>query len=114
MTLDTTSREDAILGRLTACRRELKRKLDTQRIRYEIVKKLQGIFNDAYLLAKKGKDTKDGEKWARVAAYAAQTIDGLCSKFDERQLDEDLITVERLMNEAKAKSEDETIEKGNG
>jgi hypothetical protein len=113
-TLNANSRKDVILGSLNACRRVLKRKLDTQRIRFEIVKKLRDIFNDAHFLAKKGKDFKEREKWARVAAYAAQTIDGLCSRFDEREIDENIIMLERLTNEAEAKDENKTVEQENG
>ncbi len=90
-------------------------KLDTQRLRVEIVNKLRDIFNDAHFLAKnRDMDLREREKWARVAAYAAQTIDGLCLRFDEREVDEDLSMLERLINEAKAKNKDKDVEQRDG
>jgi len=96
---------------LVSCRQILR--LDTQRVRGQLVRKLGGIFSAADSLAHDQKlQLKEREAWARIAAYVAQTIDGLCSGFDERQVDTDLAELERLINEAKAKVQNENLQTG--
>jgi hypothetical protein len=75
------------------------------------VKKLRDIFNAAHVLAQNRElSLVERHRWARVAAYSAQTIDSLCEKFDERQIDRDLAELERLVNEATAKNQSEKLE----
>lgn len=107
------SRKNMIIRRLDACRRTLK--LDTQHIRVEIVGELREIFGAARILAQNcDLELKEREKWARVAAYAAQTIDGLCTKFDEREIDTKLTELGRLVDEAEARIEAKKLEDKNG
>jgi hypothetical protein len=104
-------RKNVVASRLGACRRILR--LNTRRIRLELLAKLGDIFNEAHALAQdRGLALREREKWARVAAYAAQTIDGLCSKFDAQQVDTDLAELERLINEARAKAKAANIQAG--
>lgn len=106
-----TLRTTRIISGLASCRQILR--LDTQRVRAQLVRKLGGIFNDANALAHaKELQPKERVGWARVAAYVAQTIDGLCSGFDERQIDTDLAELQRLINEAKAKVQNENLQTG--
>jgi hypothetical protein len=103
------TRKELIEKRLNVCRRILR--LDTQRIRFELVTKLRDIFNAAHALAQnRDLDLRERQKWARVAAYAAQTIDSLCVKFDEKQIDKDLAELERLVNEVRAKTKSRSAE----
>ena len=103
------TRKELIGSRLSVCRKILR--FDTQRIRFELVKKLRDIFNAAHVLAQNRElSLVERHRWARVAAYCAQTIDSLCEKFDERQIDRDLAELERLVNEATAKNQSEKLE----
>ena len=103
MFLVKITRKKLIESRLNVCRRILR--LDTQRIRTELISKLRDIFNAAHALAQNHEvDLREREKWARVAAYAAQTIESLCEKFDEKQIDRGLVELERLVNEARARA----------
>ena len=105
------TRKELIEKRLNVCRRILR--LDTQRIRFELVTKLRDIFNAAHALAQnRDLDLRERQKWARVAAYAAQTIDSLCVKFDEKQIDKDLAELGRLVNEVRAKTNARSAEAG--
>ena len=105
------TRKELIEKRLNVCRRILR--LDTQRIRFELVTKLRDIFNAAHALAQNRElDLRERQKWARVAAYAAQTINSLCEKFDEKQIDKDLAELERLVNEVRAKTTARSAETG--
>jgi len=47
---------------------------------------------------------KQRQMWTRVAAYIAQIINSAASGFDEKQIDEDLNKLEKLINEATAKN----------
>jgi hypothetical protein len=42
--------------------------------------------------------------WARIAAYIAQIMNTIANGIDERQIDNDLALLERLVNEATAKN----------
>jgi len=56
---------------------------------------------------------KQRQMWARVAAYIAQIMTTVTEKFDEREIDKELDELERLVNEARAKSKvSGTEEKG--
>jgi hypothetical protein len=50
--------------------------------------------------------------WARIAAYTAQIMNNVAKGIDERQIDQDLDHLEKLINEAKAKAKDGATEKG--
>jgi hypothetical protein len=91
-------------------------KTDTQKIRLKTMKQLEELFNMASEMAKgeiqyQTIDSKpqritlsQRQRWARVAAYIAQIINGVAAHFDERQIDEDLAKLERLIDEAKTKT----------
>jgi len=95
-------------------------KINTQEIRERLLENLQAIFENAVKLAK-GEVTVDGEKltlkerqaWARVAAYTAQVIESVASGFDERQIDVQLDELEKLVNEARAKTKNGKTQKEN-
>ncbi|MEM3875162.1 MAG: hypothetical protein QXU45_08545 [Candidatus Bathyarchaeia archaeon] len=91
-------------------------KTDTQKIRLKTMKQLEELFNMASEMAKgeiqyqteNGKPQRitisQRQRWARVAAYIAQIINGVATHFDEHQIDEDLAKLERLIDEAKTKT----------
>lgn len=113
-TRQRSSRIHMMKRRISQLREELK--IDTQELRGKALKKLEELFNLASTLAKgefqtqteNGKQQKltlsQRQKWARVAAYIAQIINGVATHFDERQIDEDLQKLEGLINEATAKN----------
>ena len=108
------SRTFMITRRTTQLREEVK--IDTQQIRIKTIERLEEIFTLATTLAKgeiqfqteNGKPKRitlsQKQRWARVAAYIAQIINGVATHFDERQIDEDLAKLEKLIDEAKAKT----------
>ncbi|MEM2394469.1 MAG: hypothetical protein QXQ47_07190 [Candidatus Bathyarchaeia archaeon] len=108
------SRIGMIKRRITQLREELK--INTQELRSKTIQKLEELFNLASALAKgefqtqveDGKQRKftlsQRQKWMRIAAYIAQTINSISNTFDERQIDEDLAKLEELINEAAAKT----------
>jgi UDP-galactopyranose mutase len=86
--------------------------VDTQSIRAKLLAQLQGIFDMAVGIAKgkvkhfkddEGKEhkvtLKQREKWARIAAYAAQVMSGLATGFDEKQFQTDLKKLEAMVAE---------------
>ena len=91
-------------------------KVDTQRIRERLLRGLEEIFNLAASLARgeiqtltvDGKQVKvtlkQRQMWARVAAYTAQIMNSIAEGFDEREVDNLLDELERLVNEAKTKA----------
>jgi uncharacterized protein (DUF608 family) len=48
---------------------------------------------------------KQRQMWARIAAYIAQIMNTIANGIDERQIDKDLAELEKLVNEARAKTE---------
>ncbi|MFQ6074348.1 MAG: hypothetical protein ACE5KC_03920 [Candidatus Bathyarchaeia archaeon] len=94
---------------------KLKRRVqvDTQRMREKTLTSLVQLFDIATKIAKgevkyeSGKlvTLKQRQLWARIAAYIAQIINGICKGFDERQIDTQLDELERLVNEARSKAE---------
>jgi hypothetical protein len=77
-------------------------KLDTQKIRAKLVTQLQTIFDYAMARAReKRAEESSRQAWARVATYVAQVINDISKRFDERQIDDELGEVERLLNEAR-------------
>lgn len=109
------SRKNSIHRRVIQLKRRVK--LDTQRIRRNLIDQLEEVFNLAASLAKgEIKTMKAGKKqvkvslkqrqmWARVAAYTAQIINSIAEGFDEREIDIQLDELEKLIREAKAKAE---------
>jgi hypothetical protein len=104
---------DAVTRRIFKLRRTVK--LDSQKLRLKTVKQLEELFNIASAIARgdvksqrvDGKEVlislKQRQMWARVAASIAQTMSNMLKGFDERQIDEDLATLENLIIEIKAK-----------
>lgn len=92
--------------------------LDTQRVRKNTLDSLEDIFNLAVSVAKGDVQTqkvgksqvrltlKQRQFWARIAAYVAQVMNSIAHGFDERDLDAQLDELERLVDEAQARTED--------
>ena len=96
------SRNSFALRRIQQCGIVLR--VHTQQLRGKLLKSLEELYDLAYDLARnRNIDLSVRNRWARVAAYCAQTIECIAKGFDERQLDEDLNELERLVNEAKSK-----------
>jgi len=79
-------------------------KVDTQKIRENLLQNLQELF----ALAKKQAQNKklqlpQRQKWVRVASYVAQVMNSLTKSFDEAQITKDLERLEKMVNEAMAK-----------
>jgi hypothetical protein len=53
---------------------------------------------------------KERQGWIKVAAYVAQIMHNIAHGFDEKQIDEDLAELEKLVNEASKKGQTETVE----
>lgn len=91
-------------------------RVDTQRIRRKALARLQEIFDVASAFAKgeiehvredgqeKAVTLKQRQMWASIAAYTAQIMNTIADGIDERQIDKDLDKLEKMVNEAKAKS----------
>jgi len=80
-------------------------KIDTQKLRRKTLQGLEELFNMAEKMAKTNNlKLKQRQMWTRVAAYIAQIINSVASGFDEKQIDEDLNKLEKLINEATAKN----------
>ena len=98
------SRNNMIARRLQIARRIFK--VETQRLREKLLSKLQELFDMACEQAKnKNLDLMEREKYARVAAYAAQVIEGVAKGFDEYKFNADLAKLEKLINEAQTARE---------
>ena len=109
------SRKLMIIRRVVKLKRSVE--VDTQRMRGKTLKALEELFDLAMSLAKGEVKTqteqgetekvtlKQRQLWARVAAYIAQIMNSVAEGFDERQIDEDLDELERLVNEARSKAE---------
>ena len=111
MLLVKISRNRFALRRIHQCRTIVK--IDTQQLRGKLLKSLNELYDLACGLAKnRNIDLSLRNKWVRVAAYCAQTIESLAKGFDERQIDEDLDELERLVNEAKSKVKATADQKG--
>jgi hypothetical protein len=92
--------------------------VDTQSIRAKLLNQLQGIFDMTVGIAKgKVKNFRDDkgvehkvtlkqwEKWARIAAYAAQVMSGLTTGFDEKQFQTDLKKLEVIVAEVQKRGQ---------
>lgn len=97
-------------------------KLDTQQLRTKTIRQLEQLFDFASAIARgrvqyqriEGKmhpiTLKERQGWTKVAGYIAQILQNVTSGFDEKQVDEDLAELERLVNEANKKGQAETVE----
>ncbi len=109
---------------MSRLRREVK--VHTQRIRVELLKSLEEIFTLAKPLAKGEFQTqtvdgiqvkvtlKERRAWARVAAYLAQIMNSVAEGYDEREINELLNELEKMVREAKAKGKAGEAEEGAG
>lgn len=109
-----TSHKLMIIKRTAQLRQNLK--IDTQEIRIKTLNNLQELFTLATNLAKGNPKTqttngetkkvtlKQRQIWARIAAYIAQIINSVAHGFDEKQIDQDLQKLEKLINEATTKN----------
>ena len=71
----------------------------------KLIKHLEELFNLAQANAKAERvGLPQREKWAKVAAFIAQTINSLTQAFDERAFDDNLKKLESLIEQAKAKA----------
>lgn len=107
-----TSRKTQVARRFSQLRKTFK--VDTQEVRTHAIKRLKELFDLSSDFAKgayrfqyeKGKreplTIKQRQMWARIAAYIAQIMNTIVNGIDERQIDEDLTKLEKLVNEATA------------
>ena len=79
-------------------------KVDTQKIRENLLLNLQELFGLAKKQAQNEKlRLPQRQKWVRVASYVAQVMNSLTKSFDEAQITKDLANLEKMINEAMAK-----------
>ena len=69
--------------------------LDTQQLRVKLMQGLQEIFETANRWAKSDPEAM------RIAGYVAQVLNNLAKSYEERQFNDDLRELERLMQQAK-------------
>jgi hypothetical protein len=94
-----------VCNRLQKCRRILQ--INTQKIRFKLIKKLEETFDCAHTLSQNTcLDICDREKWAKIAAYVAQTINSISAGFDEQKVNREIDELENLVNKARAKTKD--------
>lgn len=91
-------------------------KLDTQHLRTKWVNRLDKVFAVATSIASGEVEVqrvggervrislKQRQMWGHVAAHIAMVLGNLAKGYDERQLDEDLAELERLVDEIKKES----------
>ena len=97
------NRNTMLIRKLNQTRRIFQ--LDTQNIRVKLISRLEELFNLAQANAKSQRlDIGQREKWAKIAAFIAQTINSLTQAFDERAFDDNLKKLESLIEQAKAKA----------
>ena len=109
------SAHKSMLIRIEKLKRSVK--VDTQQTREKALTSLIQLFEIATKIARgevkyeSGRlvSLKQRQLWARIAAYIAQIINGICKGFDERQIDVQLDELERLVNEARSKAEAKKI-----
>lgn len=88
-------------------------KIDSQKLRSNLIKQLNDLFRISSDLARtRTDDMKERQGWIRVAAYTAQVMEQLTKGYDERQVDKDLEElarmvdeVEKIIDEARAKND---------
>ena len=103
-----TSRNKMILHRIQKMRTKVK--INTQKIREEMLINLQELFSLAKQQAQNKKlELEQRQKWIRVASYTAQVVNSLTKSFDEAQVTKDLEKLEKLIGEAVAKEKDRGV-----
>ncbi len=88
-----SSFEDAVSLRLLQLKSLL---VDTQRLRRELIQSLKELFEIASEWAKRD------PKAARLAGYIAQVMNSLARSYEERELNDDIRELERMIEQAKA------------
>lgn len=86
--------------------------VDTQKLRRKLMDWLEEIFDLACRIAKGEIQTLEGKPvtlktrkdWARIAGFTAQVIQSIAKGFDEKEIDDQLKELRRLIDEAKAKA----------
>lgn len=99
-----------IQRKVSKLRQDLKQK--TQQVREKLLNALEAIFDEATKLAKGETQTIQGkpltlrqrQAWAKVASYTAQVINSITKTIDEKQIDEDLEYLQKLIQEAEAQT----------
>lgn len=96
-------RKTTFKNRIQKLRAEVK--IDTQKLRNDILQTLQELFTMAKQLAQNPElKLPQRQKWTRAAAYICQVINSTSQTLDTRQIDEDLQKLEQLVNEATTRS----------
>jgi len=96
-------RNAMITRRIQKLRTEVK--LDTQKLRNEAIQSLQELFAMAKSQATNPNlKPPQKQKWTRAAAYITQIMNTIAAALDNRQIDEDLQNLEKLVDEAAAKN----------
>jgi hypothetical protein len=80
--------------------------LDTQQLRVKLMQGLQEIFETADRWAKSDPEAM------RIAGYIAQVLNNLAKSYEERQFNDDLKELERLIQQAKGLKQ--KLEEGEG
>jgi ArsR family metal-binding transcriptional regulator len=92
-----------VCNRLQKCRRILQ--IDTQQIRFKVINKLEEMFDCAQALSRNtALRLNEREKWAKIAATIAKTINSVSAGFDEQKVNRELDELEDLVNKARAKA----------
>jgi len=90
-----------IIQRVDRIRRIVR--IDTQKIRQDMLENLQELF---YLAKKHAQNSKlkvpQRQKWVRIASYVAQVINSLTKSFDEAEITKELEQLEKMIHEAMA------------
>jgi predicted transcriptional regulator len=84
-----------------------KLKLDTQKIRFELILELKAL---AEMAQQKAIDTHPAsvevkQNWARIAAYISQVINSISKTYDETTAMEELEKLEKMIEEATREDE---------
>jgi hypothetical protein len=79
---------------------------DTQQLRMKLIHGLQELFENASRWAKEDSDAM------KVAGYIAQVLNNLAKSYEERQFNDDLKELERLIQQAKGLKQ--KLEEGEG
>lgn len=101
------TRINMVKNRIRKLRTEVK--TDTQNLRNQAIQSLQELFTLAKQQAQNpNAKTKQRQDWTRIAAYISQVINSIATRLDEHQIDQDLNTLEELINEATTKNQTQT------
>jgi hypothetical protein len=90
--MDEGAEKENILVRLVQIKSLV---LDTQQIRMKLIQSLQELFETASRWAEEDSDAM------RIAGYIAQVLNNLTKSYEERQFNDDLKELERLIQRAK-------------